>query len=74
MSLSTSAIDRTNPRIGAMTDPGPPNPKFLGRSAGRRPFSANYRAQIPVEYDTLSQPERGALLRRVDQSNGQGDL
>jgi transposase len=64
MTISTLTIDDTNLHNGAMNDPESPNPEVLERSAGRRQFSAKYKAKILAEYDTLSRPERGALLRR----------
>jgi transposase len=64
MTISTLTIDNTNAHNGAMKDPDSKNPEVLERSAGRRQFSAKYKAQILAEYDTLSRIERGALLRR----------
>jgi transposase len=64
MTISTLTIDNTNAHNGAMKDPDSKNPEVLERSAGRRQFSAKYKAKILAEYDTLSRPERGALLRR----------
>ena len=64
MTISTLTIDDTDAHNGAMNDPEVPNPEVLERSAGRRQFSAKYKAKILAEYDTLSRPERGALLRR----------
>ena len=64
MTISTLTTDATNLHNGAMNDPEVPNPEVLERSAGRRQFSAKYKAKILAEYDTLSRLDRGALLRR----------
>jgi transposase-like protein len=64
MTISTLTIDDNNLHNGAMNDPDVPNPEVLERSAGRRQFSAKYKAKILAEYDTLSRLGRGALLRR----------
>ena len=64
MTVSTTAIDDTNLHNGAMNDPVSPNPEVLERSAGRRQFSAKYKAKILAEYDTLSRLERGAATSR----------
>ena len=64
MTISLLTIDDTNLHNGAMNDPESPNPEVLERSAGRRQFSAKYKAKILAEYDTLSRLEKGALLRR----------
>ena len=64
MTMTTTAIDDTNLHNGAMIDPDSQNPEVLERSAGRRQFSAKYKARILAEYETLSRLERGALLRR----------
>jgi transposase-like protein len=47
-----------------MIDPVSPDPEVLERSAGRRQFSAKYKAKILAEYDALPRSERGAMLRR----------
>ena len=41
-----------------------PNPQVVERARGRRQFSANYKARILAEYDSLGDLEKGALLRR----------
>ena len=64
MTISTLTIDDANLHNGAMNDPESTNPEVFERSAGRRQFSAKYKAKILAEYDTLSRLERGALLRR----------
>ena len=64
MTMTTTTIDDTNLHNGAMNDPDSPNPEVLERSAGRRQFSAKYKAKILAEYDALPRLERGALLRR----------
>jgi transposase len=63
----TTTIDRnarTRQDAGAMNDTEPPDPHVPERSAGRRQFSAKYKAKILAEYDTLDRAARGALLRR----------
>jgi transposase-like protein len=65
MTISTLTTDDTNLHNGAMNDPAVPNPEVLERSAGRRQISAQYKAKILAEYDSLSRLEKkGALLRR----------
>ena len=64
MTISTLTTDDTNAHNGAMNVPDSKNPEVLERSAGRRQFSAKYKAKILAEYDTLSRLEKGALLRR----------
>ena len=64
MTISILTTDDTSLHNGAMNDPDAKNPEVLERSAGRRQFSAKYKAKILAEYETLSRLERGALLRR----------
>jgi transposase-like protein len=64
MTMTTTSIDNTNLHNGAMIDPVSPDPEVLERSAGRRQFSAKYRARILAEYDALPCSARGAMLRR----------
>ena len=64
MTISTLTTDDTDANNGAMNDPDSKNPEVLERSAGRRQFSAKYKAKILTEYEALSRIERGALLRR----------
>ena len=64
MTMTTTTIDDTNLHNGAMIDPVSPDPEVLERSAGRRQFSAKYKAKILAEYDALPRSERGAMLRR----------
>ena len=64
MTMTTTTIDDTDHQTGGVNEPSAPNPEVLERSAGRRQFSAKYKAKILAEYDTLSRLERGALLRR----------
>jgi len=64
MTMTTTTTDDTNLHNGAMTDPVSPNPEVLERSAGRRQFSAKYKAKILAEYDALPRSARGAMLRR----------
>jgi transposase len=64
MTMTTTNLDPSNLHDGAMDDTTPPNPEVPERSKGRRQFSAKYKAKILAEYDALTRPERGALLRR----------
>ena len=63
----TTTIDRhaqTRQDSGAMDDTRPPDPEVPERSAGRRQFSAKYKAKVLAEYDALPRSARGAMLRR----------
>ncbi len=63
----TTTIDynvKTRQASGAMDDTTPPDPEVPERSAGRRQFSARYKAKVLAEYDTLERSARGAMLRR----------
>jgi transposase-like protein len=63
----TTTIDydvKTRQASGAMDDTTPPDPEVPERSAGRRQFSAKYKAKVLAEYDTLERSARGAMLRR----------
>jgi transposase len=63
----TTTIDRrisTRQDSGAMDDTKPPDPEVPERSAGRRQFSAKYKAKVLAEYETLPRSARGAMLRR----------
>ena len=64
MTMTTTTIDDTDHQTGGVNEPSAPNPEVLERSAGRRQFSAKYKAKILAEYDALPRLERGALLRR----------
>jgi transposase-like protein len=64
MTMTTTTIDDTDHQTGGVNEPGTPNPEVLERSAGRRQFSAKYKAKILAEYDALPRSARGAMLRR----------
>jgi transposase len=64
MTMTTITIDDTEHQTGGVIEPPTPNPEVLERSAGRRQFSAKYKAKILAEYDALPRSERGAMLRR----------
>jgi transposase-like protein len=64
MTMTTITIDDTEHQTGGVIEPPTPNPEVLERSAGRRQFSAKYKAKILAEYDALPRLERGAMLRR----------
>jgi transposase-like protein len=62
----TTTIDhdvKTRQAFGAMDDTTP-DPEVPERSAGRRQFSAKYKAKVLAEYDALDRSARGAMLRR----------
>ena len=64
MTMTTITIDDTEHQTGGVIEPPTPNPEVLERSAGRRQFSAKYKAKILAEYDALPRSARGAMLRR----------
>jgi len=64
MTMTTTTIDDTDHQTGGVNEPSAPNPEVLERSAGRRQFSAKYKAKILAEYDALPRSARGAMLRR----------
>ena len=64
MTTTINHIDDTRLHAGAMDDAALPDPEVPERSAGRRRFSAKYKARILAEYDALPRSARGALLRR----------
>lgn len=64
MTMTTTTREGTRHQTGGVNEPPTPDPEVLERSAGRRQFSAKYKARILAEYDTLSRLEKGALLRR----------
>lgn len=43
---------------------GTPDPQVTPRSSGPRRYSAEYKAKILAEYETLGKQGKGALLRR----------
>jgi transposase-like protein len=64
MTTTINHLDATRHHAGAMDDTAPPDPEVPERSAGRRQFSAKYKAKILAEYEALPRSERGELLRR----------
>jgi transposase len=64
MTTTINHLDDTRHHAGAMDDTAPPDPEVPERSAGRRQFSAKYKAKILAEYDALPRSARGAMLRR----------
>ncbi len=52
------------PQVASTNDPGTPDPQVEPRSSGPRRYSAEYKARILAEYETLDKQGRGALLRR----------
>src|ERR1035441_2150025 len=64
MSTTINHHDDSRLHAGAMDDTAPPDPEGPARSAGRRQFSAKYKAKILAEYDALPRSARGEMLRR----------
>jgi transposase-like protein len=64
MTTTINHLDATRHHAGAMDDTAPPDPEVPERSAGRRQFSAKYKAKILAEYEAPPRSERGELLRR----------
>lgn len=64
MTMTATTIDHTKHQTGGVIEPPTQNPEVLERSAGRRQFSAKYKARILSEYEALPRSARGALLRR----------
>ena len=64
MTMTATTIDDIEHQTGGVIETPTPNPEVLERSAGRRQFSAKYKAKILAEYDALPPLERGAMLRR----------
>ena len=54
MTTTINHLDHTRHHAGAMDDTAPPDPEVPERSAGRRQFSAKYKAKILAEYDALA--------------------
>ncbi|WAX81666.1 transposase [Streptomyces sp. KMM 9044] len=50
--------------MASINDHGTPDPQVEPRSAGPRRYSAEYKARILAEYETLDKKGKGALLRR----------
>ncbi|MFF3517212.1 transposase [Streptomyces sp. NPDC002573] len=50
--------------MASINDPGTPDPQVEPRSTGPRRYSAEYKARILAEYETLDPQGKGALLRR----------
>jgi transposase-like protein len=64
MTTTINHLEDTRHHAGAMDDIAPPDPEVPERSAGRRQFSAKYKAKVLEEYDALPRSARGAMLRR----------
>lgn len=52
------------PQVASTNDHGTPDPQVEPRSTGPRRYSAEYKARILAEYETLGKQGKGALLRR----------
>jgi len=50
--------------VASTNDRGTPDPQVEPRSTGPRRYSAEYKARILAEYETLNKQGKGALLRR----------
>ncbi|MFJ2478575.1 hypothetical protein ACIOWI_37690 [Streptomyces sp. NPDC087659] len=50
--------------MASTDDRGTPDPQVEPRSTGPRRYSAEYKARILAEYETLDRQGKGALLRR----------
>lgn len=50
--------------MASTNDHGTPDPQVEARSTGPRRYSAEYKARILAEYDTLDKKGKGSLLRR----------
>ncbi|MCX4454749.1 transposase [Streptomyces sp. NBC_01728] len=50
--------------MASTNDHGTPDPQVEARSAGPRRYTAEYKARILAEYETLDKKGKGALLRR----------
>ncbi|MET8413312.1 transposase [Streptomyces sp. NPDC005195] len=50
--------------MASTNDHGTPDPQVEPRSTGPRRYTAEYKARILAEYDTLDKQGKGALLRR----------
>ncbi|MEU6019675.1 transposase [Streptomyces sp. NPDC047515] len=50
--------------MASTNDHGTPDPQVEPRSSGPRRYTAEYKARILAEYDTLGKQGKGALLRR----------
>lgn len=61
MTIHDSSVARA--QAGAVTDPIP-DPQVRPRARGPRRYSAEYKARILDEYETLNKADKGALLRR----------
>jgi transposase len=52
------------PAVASINNHGTPDPQVTPRSTGPRRYSAEYKARILAEYETLDKHGKGALLRR----------
>jgi transposase-like protein len=52
------------PAVASTNNHGTPDPQVTPRSSGPRRYSAEYKARILAEYETLGKQAKGALLRR----------
>ncbi len=64
MTTTINHLDHTCHHAGVVDETKAPDPEVPERSAGRRQFSAKYKAKILAEYETLPRSARGEMLRR----------
>ena len=64
MTTTINHLDDTRHHAGVVDDTKAPDPEVPERSAGRRQFSAKYKAKILAEYEALPRSARGEMLRR----------
>ena len=64
MTTKINHLDHARHHAGGVDESKAPDPEVPERSAGRRQFSAKYKAKILAEYETLPRSARGEMLRR----------
>jgi transposase len=64
MTTTINHLDDPRHHAGVVDKTEAPDPEVPERSAGRRQFSAKYKARILAEYEALPRSARGEMLRR----------
>ena len=64
MTTKIDHLDHARHHACGVDESKAPDPEVPERSAGRRQFSAKYKAKILAEYETLPRSARGEMLRR----------
>jgi len=64
MNTTINRLDDTRHHAGVVDESKAPDPEVRERSAGRRQFSAKYKAKILAEYEALPRSARGEMLPR----------